>query len=245
MVRLGNMKGTHQFKNRSAFSKSMPLGRSVNKMKDIFIINRIDHKERIIFCQLNQSEICLEVPSLFGDILDAKLRKDFILVHTFEGRVSFHANGDLKGLLHWHCIRKNLKEKCLLNSLTKRVDFHITHYHWGKQAKSKIGASGRITLDKNIIINFSFNPNEAEFEPFDLGAALAQYLYLDPIKAIESKNIIISAFALLDKRLSTEDINNSRNTHNHKLWSAFKELRNKNEITEKTDQSNKNQSLHS
>ena len=181
----------------------------------------------------------LKVPPLLGQVHSAELRGRFVLVRTARGRVSYHVDTpkhvknrtwrlehSLRGRMHWHSMLKILRIHCLLDDVVPRVDFHITHHRYSSGARSPSASSSRITLDKEIICASSMSTSEETISPHELGAAVAEYLFLPPELAIASSNVLVASIALLDRRLDDSLLRRiDRRRFDHPLWRRFFELR--------------------
>lgn len=189
----------------------------------------IEPQTRRIIAILSQGTIECEVPLVFGDILSAEVRGDFIVAHTERGKASFHATTALAGKMPWHAMVKAYKSLCLLESLAGRVDLHITHHRYKSGALSRNGAAGRILIDGEIIYKgVAYPAGPDEFEPRALGAALATCLNLTPELAIASADPLVQALTLLDRRLDDADflaLELDALRSENPLWCAFHRLR--------------------
>ena len=174
----------------------------------------IDHATRVVTASGEAGVTSMRVPLLFGVIESAERRGDYILIITEGGRVSFHATTPrrgtnktwrdthpLAGTMHWHSITKALRTHCLLAQLRRRVNFEVTHSRFSSGMRSSVGAGGRVTVDKRTVLQCSNPPTPDGCVPAELGSALAEYLYLDPVDALSSDNRIVASVALLDRRL--------------------------------------------
>jgi hypothetical protein len=196
----------------------------------------IDHAGRVVSFALGTSEtLDLRVPELLGAIQGAELRGDFVVVMTERGRISYHAETPrrvsnrewrrahpLAGRIHWHSIRKILRNHCLIIGLAGRVDFQITHFAFESGGRSDVGAAGRVTVDGRVV----FQCSAEHGLPWELGAALAEYLFVTPREAVDSDNALVASVALLDRRLSRSELARvDRRRFEHPLWAAFYDLR--------------------
>ncbi len=182
-----------------------------------------------------ESRLEMRVPTLLGAIHSAEQRGAFVVVTTDGGRVSFHADTPrrvsdltwrqrhpLAGKLHWHSIRKALRRHCLLPGLEGRVEFLITHSRFSSGARSSSGAGGAVRVDGQTVLQCSPDGLPAH----ELGAALAEYLYLQPEQALRSANVIVASLALLDRRLPAAALEErGRAAFAHPLWTACHDLR--------------------
>lgn len=183
-------------------------------------------------------EFSFAVPAVFGDLQSAERRGEFIVVFTDGGRVAYHADTprrvsdqswqrehSLRGKIHWHSLRKALDTHCLRSDLRKRVAFHITHSRYPSGARSGAGGGGWVSVDGQKVLQCSDSPKH-DYTPAELGAALAEYLHLEPIAARDSDNMVIAALSLLDRRLSDEAFAAcARDRFQHRLWASFHDLR--------------------
>lgn len=200
----------------------------------------IDEERRLVVVSLASSEkLSLSVPPLFGCIEGAELRGDFVLVRTAGGRVSFHANNPLhvsnatwreahpvRGRMHWHSMKKTLRTHCLIEEVSRRVDFHVTNYRFRGGARSSSSSSGWITLDREIVYRCSSGAGDDRGEPHELGAALAEYLSLAPQTAVASSKLVVAALALVDRRYPDALFNDIRvDRFDSALWRRFHRVR--------------------
>lgn len=192
---------------------------------------KIDSEARIVTPVSAKGNVeSMRVPALFGEILSAERRGKYILVMTESGRVSYHAcsprhhHDKLAGKMHWHSIRKALRNHCLLPQLKTRVNFHITHTPYAGGGLSAVGAGGRVTVDKQTVLQCSAYAHG--LRPDQLGAALADYLFLDPGDAMRSDNLVTAAVALLDRRTSLVAVQRAESDRfSDEIWTAFYGLR--------------------
>ncbi len=201
----------------------------------------IDHEARLVSLLPADASGALDmsVPELFGAIHAAERRGQYIVVTTANGRVSFHADTPrrvadagwrrahpLAGKIHWHSIRKALRDHCLLPELSSRVDFFFTHHAYASGARSSSGSAGRVVVDRRIVYRCAQEPTEGGIRPAELGAALAEYLYLAPASALASDTMLVASVALLDRRLSDACFDRvARARFEHQLWESFYDLR--------------------
>jgi hypothetical protein len=186
----------------------------------------IEAGSRRVLAVLADRTVACEVPALFGEILSAEVRGDFIVVHAARGKASFHATSKLAGRMPWHALRKAYRELCLAGALVGRVDFHLTHHRYRSGGESSVGAAARILVDGRIVCRGLASPGPGEFSPRALGAALASYLDLAPSAALVSDDPLVQALALLDRRLGDDAILALEEPPAaHPLWRTFHRLR--------------------
>lgn len=170
----------------------------------------------------------LRVPVVFGVIRGSELKKDFIVVQTDGGRLSFHADGAedddkvVRAKMHWHSMKKALGNLCFLPRLASRVDLHVTQHRAGG---SRSTSSGWVTVDKQTLARFAVPPVKAE-EPYSLGRAVAEYLYASPEASLSSDHLVHASLAVVDRRLTDARIRQlDRDRFDSPLWLRFLELR--------------------
>ena len=146
---------------------------------------------------IKYQDLDIIIPEFLGEIRDFHETEKFLVVKSDYGKASFHIEGPLKGKMHWHSIRKNFKQHILIDEVKKRLDFHITHFHWGNNAKSAIGAYGRIDFDKTPIIEFN---SQTKISVENFGASLANYISMSPSEIANSDKRLIKTLFLVDKR---------------------------------------------
>lgn len=187
----------------------------------------INPQLRTVTAPSSTTPVVMRVPRVFGEIRSAERRGAYIVVITEGGRVSFHTPGHrLGGKMHWHSIRKALRAHCLIPSLGKRVAFHITHSRFPSGGLSQLGAGGHITVDGQKVLQCCSEPSDAQCRPSDLGAALAEYLFLDPEDALRSSNVLIASVALLDRRVPLSCVRSMHHDRfSHPLWASLLQLR--------------------
>jgi hypothetical protein len=200
----------------------------------------IDEEKRLVIVPLTSSEdLELRVPPLFGAIESAELRGAFVLVRTAGGHVSFHADNPshvnnavwreahpVRGKMHWHSMKKALRTHCLIPEFSRRVDLHITHYRFKSGGNSSRSSRGWITLDRETLYRCPSGVDDAHGKPYQLGAALAEYLFLAPETAVVSNNLVVASLALLDRRYPDVLFNEVPiDRFSDALWCAFHRLR--------------------
>lgn len=186
----------------------------------------VDEPARRITAVLRDRTVVCEVPSIFGRVLSAEVRDDYIVGRTERGKVAFHATSKLSGKMPWHFMLKAFRELCVVDALADRVQFHITHHRFKNYTMSSVGAAGRILIDRQVVLKGVAYPGPHEFSPRDLGAALATCLDLTPAAALASAAPLVRALALLDRRMSDTDflaLNVPAGAH--PLYAAFHRLR--------------------
>jgi hypothetical protein len=195
----------------------------------------IDHDARLVSVLYERApRLDMRVPTLFGEIYSAELRGGFVLVLTEGGRVSFHVEAgkhrnlgwkqrhSLAGKMHWHSIKNTFRQHCILPELRDRVAFHITHSRYSSGGRSSAGAGGSVRVDKQKVLQCSPTGCRAH----ELGAALAQYLYLQPEEALASDEVLVASLALLDRRLpEAAFLGTDRHRFEHPMWISFYDLR--------------------
>lgn len=162
----------------------------------------VDSQSRHIVAVLGERTVECEIPTIFGAVLSAEVRGDFIVVHTANGKASFCASSPLAGKMPWHAMLKAFRTLCLVDALEGRVELFITHYRYKSGGRSLLGAAGRIMVDGEPVSKGVGYPGPGEFSPKSLGDALARYLYLTPASALATNDPMLQALALLDRRLS-------------------------------------------
>jgi hypothetical protein len=194
-------------------------------------------KRRPPYCEVNRETghiaavlqdrtVDCEVPSIFGEVLSAEVRGDFIVAHTARGKASFHASSKLVGKMPWHAMLKAFRHLCLMDMLAGRVGFYITHYPYKSGGRGRSGVAGRVVVDGEIVYKGIEDPGPDEFAPSALGFALAAYLNLTPISALASSDPIVRALALIDRRLGdAEFLALAPVRGSEPLWLAFHRLR--------------------
>lgn len=186
----------------------------------------VDPQNGRVLAVLEDRTVECEVPRVFGELLSAEVRGDYIVARTTRGKASFHATTKLAGKMPWHAMVKAFQSLCLLDSLVGRVDLHITYHRYKRGGKSRDGAAARVVLDGKIVYKGAGYPGPDDFEPRALGAALATYLNLTPQLALASDDPMVQALALLDRGLrDAEFLALDVGRHESPLWSAFHSLR--------------------
>ncbi len=176
---------------------------------------------------------------MFGEIESAELRGDFILVRTAGGRVSFHAKERphvsnatwrdehrVRGKMHWHSMKKALRQHCLVDAIRRRVGLHLTNYRFKSGARSSSSSKGWITVDGEIVYRCSSGAIGEGGKPHDLGGALAEYLFMRPEEAVASCSVLLASLALLDRRFPDRLFDElEADLFDEPVWRRFYELR--------------------
>ncbi len=192
---------------------------------------QFDDETRVV--TWDEGSVCVRVPSLLGSIESATIRGDYVIVQTAEAKVSYYRAGSrhsgryrMAGTMPWQSIRKLVKDHCFIESLRKRVDFHITHYRYPSGCKGSSGVAGAILVDRRVVSKGAYQPGPNGFVPHELVAALADSLEVTPQEALRSDRVLARSLALISRRLSEDEfLSTDQSLCDHPVWHAFYALR--------------------
>lgn len=181
--------------------------------------HRFDPASRVLSISGNGlSRLDISIPVRYGDVISVECKPRHILLRTTAGKAAF----DYRGIIPWSKLRAELMERTH-HELRSRVKIEILSMRFSSGATGRAGARGQIFVDAEIVSTGRFDTGD--FTTGALGKAVADYLDLSPLDALQSADALISAFALLDKGLDQSTIFKIK-THDHPIWAAFYRLRN-------------------
>lgn len=159
----------------------------------------------------------VSVSPRYGEVLSFECKEDHIVLQTETGKAVYEYDGRIP----WSRICVEVNER-IREALRDRVEFEIRAIRYSSGIAGTGGAIGRISIDGEVIATGRYE--SGDFTTPELGAALAAYLELSGVDALESEDPLVSAVALLDGKFD-EDRIRAQALRDHPVWTAFYELR--------------------